>query len=129
MGSSSQLESIFSAALEKKTAAERAAYLDRACGADAALRLRVERLLEAHPQAQDFLAEPAVDRDQFNLHDADRDLTSLASRSGTEEGRRDPRAGSGMAEPGDEPDDAVGRALSFLQPSEKPGSLGRLAQI
>jgi hypothetical protein len=42
MASSSQVESIFFAALEKKTGAERADYLDRACGGDAALRLRVE---------------------------------------------------------------------------------------
>jgi hypothetical protein len=49
MASSSQVETIFFAALEKKTAAERAAYLDEGCGGDAALRLRVEQLLEAHP--------------------------------------------------------------------------------
>ena len=64
MVSPSRVESIFFAALEKKMAAERADYLDEACGADAALRLRVERLLDAHPQAKDFLAEPAVDRDR-----------------------------------------------------------------
>ena len=49
MTSSSQVESIFFAALEEKAGAEPAAYLDEACGADAALRLRVEQLLEAHP--------------------------------------------------------------------------------
>ena len=58
----SQVESIFFAALDKKTTAERADYLDDACGDDAELRGRVERLLEAHPQAVDFLARPAVDR-------------------------------------------------------------------
>ena len=58
MASSSQVESIFFAALEKKTAAERAAYLDEACGGDAELRLRVERLLEAHPQARIFWPNP-----------------------------------------------------------------------
>ena len=61
MSTPSQVESIFFAALEKQTAKERAGYLDRACGDDAALRLRVERLLEAHPQAVDFLARPAVE--------------------------------------------------------------------
>ena len=66
MSSPSQVETIFFAALEKKTAEERADYLDRACGSDAALRRRVERLLDAHPQAEDFLAEPAVDRDDFD---------------------------------------------------------------
>jgi hypothetical protein len=38
---------IFLAALEKDDPAERAAYLDRACGADQALRQRVDRLLAA----------------------------------------------------------------------------------
>ena len=61
MSTRSQVESIFFAALEKQTAKERAGYLDRACGDDTALRLRVERLLEAHPQAVDFLARPAVE--------------------------------------------------------------------
>ena len=60
MASSSQVESIFFAALEKKTGAERSAYLDQACGGDCALRLRVQRLLDAHPQAEDFLSRPAV---------------------------------------------------------------------
>ena len=62
MSSPSRVESIFFAALEKKTAAERADYLDQACGGDAELRRRVERLLEAHPQAVDFMARPAVER-------------------------------------------------------------------
>ena len=39
--------SIALAALDKADGAERAAYLDEACGADAALRQRVEELLEA----------------------------------------------------------------------------------
>ena len=75
MAGASQVESIIFAALEKKTAAERAAYLDEACGADAALRLRVEQLLEAHALAADFLAEPAVDRHRFNSHDATEEQT------------------------------------------------------
>ena len=36
MCSPSRVESIFSTALEKKTVAERADYLDQACGGDAA---------------------------------------------------------------------------------------------
>ena len=59
MSTPSQVEAIFFAALEKQTA-ERAAYLDHACGDDPELRRRVERLLEAHPQAADFLARPAA---------------------------------------------------------------------
>jgi serine/threonine protein kinase len=54
---SSHLESIFFAALGKGTLPERAAFLDKACAADAELRLRVERMLEA--QAGGFMQEPA----------------------------------------------------------------------
>src|SRR6266567_3578745 len=45
---------IFNAALELP-AAERVGYLDRVCAGDAALRQRVEELLEAGEQAGDFL--------------------------------------------------------------------------
>ena len=41
-------ESIFGQALEIESAEERAAYLDRACGADQALRSEVEALLQAN---------------------------------------------------------------------------------
>src|SRR6266403_2250756 len=37
---------------------ERSAYLEHACGADAELRQRVERLLKAHDHAGDFLEHP-----------------------------------------------------------------------
>src|SRR5262245_50625443 len=51
-----KLDDIFCDALERTTPAERAAYLDRVCGNDPDLRQRVERLLEAHAEADDFLA-------------------------------------------------------------------------
>jgi eukaryotic-like serine/threonine-protein kinase len=57
----SPIEEIFSAALEKGTPAERAAYLDAACGHDPDLRREVERLLAAHPQVGAFLDSPAAD--------------------------------------------------------------------
>ncbi len=44
-------------------AAERAAYLEQACAADAELRREVEALLAAQPQAAAFLSEPVVDRE------------------------------------------------------------------
>jgi serine/threonine protein kinase len=49
--------SILIAALEKDDPAERAAYLDQACG-DAALRQRIERLLAAHAAAGGILDRP-----------------------------------------------------------------------
>jgi tetratricopeptide (TPR) repeat protein len=46
---------VFSAALERGSAAERQAYLDRACADDPHLRHRVEALLRAHDRAGGFL--------------------------------------------------------------------------
>src|SRR5258708_5223802 len=48
---------ILGAALELG-AADRAAYVDRACAGDAALRKQVEALLHAHEHAQGFLEAP-----------------------------------------------------------------------
>ncbi len=56
MSSSSHLESLFFAALSRKTVAERAAYLDEACEGDADLRSKLIRMLEA--QAAGFLDAP-----------------------------------------------------------------------
>jgi hypothetical protein len=50
-------ETIFSAALERSTPAERAAYLDGACAGQPELRQRVEALLDAQPHVGDFLEE------------------------------------------------------------------------
>ena len=54
----SPAEQLFFAALELASPADRAVYLDRACGGDAALRDRVERMLAAHPKVGDFLEPP-----------------------------------------------------------------------
>ncbi len=56
----SAVESIFFAALEKASPEERAAYLDQACGQDAEMRRRVERLLSAHPKVGSFLQGPSL---------------------------------------------------------------------
>jgi serine/threonine protein kinase/WD40 repeat protein len=53
------VESIFLEAVEKPTAEARSDYLDSACGADAELRQRIERLLAAHPKVSGFLESPA----------------------------------------------------------------------
>src|SRR5262249_18419269 len=54
-----QEQSIFIEALEKQDPAERAAFLERVCAGDAAFRHRIERLLERHQQAGDFLEDAA----------------------------------------------------------------------
>ena len=48
-------ETIFSAALEKATSEERDAFLQEACGDDAALRAEIDALLAAHNDAGSFL--------------------------------------------------------------------------
>src|SRR3954454_24030001 len=53
---------IFLAALEKDNPTERAAYLDEAAGADAALRQRIEALLRSHERYDAFLNVPVVEQ-------------------------------------------------------------------
>src|SRR5262245_28383842 len=50
---------IFNEALELDSPTDRAAYLDRACASDPALRARVEALLAVHDRAGGFLESPA----------------------------------------------------------------------
>ncbi len=59
---------VFRAALELKTAAERAGYIEEACGADTALKTRVTALLRAHEQGGDFL-EALVEAPGISLSD------------------------------------------------------------
>jgi serine/threonine protein kinase/WD40 repeat protein len=53
-------ESIFTEALDKRSPEELAAFLDGACGPDAALRARVENLLKSHEHAGSFLRKPVA---------------------------------------------------------------------
>src|SRR6266851_525044 len=52
----SSLRAIFNQAVEIEDAQQRAAYLAEACGNDAALRRKVEELIDAHMEAGGFLA-------------------------------------------------------------------------
>src|SRR4051812_36592225 len=58
--SSHKAKELFLAALERETAAARAAFLDEACADDRGLRHRVEALLRAHNQVDSLLDTPAV---------------------------------------------------------------------
>jgi tetratricopeptide (TPR) repeat protein/serine/threonine protein kinase len=51
---------LFIAALQKESAAERAAFLAEACGADSGLRQQVEGLLGEHEQLGSFLESPSA---------------------------------------------------------------------
>ncbi|MCZ2398791.1 MAG: serine/threonine-protein kinase [Phycisphaerae bacterium] len=61
--SSAELERLFNAAIERPTPAERAAFLDGACGTDTALRRRLDALLLAHGSAGSFMGAPIIDAD------------------------------------------------------------------
>jgi tetratricopeptide (TPR) repeat protein len=52
-------ESLFTRALALESPADRARYLDQACGADQQLRAQVEELLAAYPKVEQFLESPA----------------------------------------------------------------------
>src|SRR5215204_3316274 len=51
---------LFLKALDLPAGGDRRAYLDGACGGDAALRAEVESLLDASARAGDFLESPAA---------------------------------------------------------------------
>jgi hypothetical protein len=51
------LRALFAEALETTDTAQRAAFLNRACGPDASLRREVEELLQAEADAGKFLPE------------------------------------------------------------------------
>jgi serine/threonine protein kinase/tetratricopeptide (TPR) repeat protein len=53
-------ETLFAEALQRSDPAERAAFLEQACGNDAELRRRIEELLRAHDQAGGLLDKPAA---------------------------------------------------------------------
>src|SRR5262249_4282616 len=56
-------ESIFLQALEHESPQERAAFLDRVCAGNEALRRSVDLLLQAHARAGDFLQHPGLSPD------------------------------------------------------------------
>jgi eukaryotic-like serine/threonine-protein kinase len=60
-------EAIFHAASDLGEPLARAAFLDRACGADSALRSRIELLLAADLRARQFLAEDPLDLDSKTI--------------------------------------------------------------
>ena len=90
---------VFSAA-RRLPAAERAAYLDGACGGDAALRQRVEELLNASEEAGEFLQDPAPG--------AQRPAETLSSQNTLQE----------PAAPGEKAGDRIGRYKLLQQIGE-----------
>lgn len=106
-------EQIFLAALDLPDADRRSAYLDSVCGPDGDLRRQVESLLAAHFKSGEFLSESLAD--QLGTSPITQIAeTLIVDRQPNEAMVAKPET------PADTPD------LSFLQPSTRPDSLGRL---
>ncbi|MBL8819680.1 MAG: protein kinase [Planctomyces sp.] len=76
MSDKPQLDSLFEEAVQIADAAERAAFLDQACGADQELRRQIERLLKSDEQAGSFLANPVLAADATIIGQASGDLAA-----------------------------------------------------
>jgi serine/threonine protein kinase len=103
-------QSIFLAALEKRSADDRAAFLAQVCGDNAPVRQRVQALLDQHEGLGSFLEKPPVELE--------------ATRITPGETHEESRAPGSIANPSTHPEDA----LAFLTPSTQPGCLGTLGQ-
>src|SRR5262245_22231494 len=95
--------SIFMQALDQESPAARAAFLEKACAGDAALRQRVEALLRSHGEAGSFLGKAGPQRLAEEL------------ATPTDGGETAAETTGGL------PED-----LGFLGRAESPGCLGRL---
>jgi formylglycine-generating enzyme required for sulfatase activity/serine/threonine protein kinase len=91
-------ESSFAAALEKKSPAEREAFLQDACRGNAELRAQVEELLSASNAAGSFFEHPPAGLD-VTVDAADHETHKPAGWDGS---------------------------LAFLKPTDKPGRIGKL---
>jgi formylglycine-generating enzyme required for sulfatase activity len=109
-------EQVFLAVLELADPSDRTAYLDKACGGDVEFRRQVEALLAAHFKTGAFLDEPVGRR--LGAGPATPFLDDTTDR------RAGPPGGAAAGEkkkPDEDPED-----LPFLQPTARPGSLGRV---
>jgi len=73
-----QVKEIFNAALDRSVD-EREAFLNEACGGDLPLRQQVERLINSHQQAGDFIEGRAAASEDSLLTDEDSLLTDAAA--------------------------------------------------
>jgi hypothetical protein len=109
---------IFLDALKRKDPAERSAFLDRACAGNPAQRQRLEALVRAHDQTGGALEQPVGEK-----------TASQPSEVGDQTEAADPPTSldtDGAWKEGEGPD--PDEDLSFLDPPQKSGTLGRLGQ-
>ena len=107
-----RVKEIFLEAAEQPDETARAAFLDRSCGSDAELRVRVEALLRSHVPDGSFLGTPAAvvpDPDHASTRAFSPDPDHAATRTG------------GGETSGDDDE-----SLAFLSPPSRSDSLGRI---
>jgi formylglycine-generating enzyme required for sulfatase activity len=100
---------IFLAALELTDATERATYIEQVCGEDAALRAQVEALLTTHEKTGGFLETPVVPPVDSEV------IPTLVGMDSPPDHK-----------PGKDLASAESQLRRYLQPSTRPGWLGRL---
>lgn len=120
---------LFLAALDIADPAARQAHLQAECADDTELRARVESLLASHEGQSQFLNTPVVEQIADVADAVSTDTVSLET-SKTQKGDSDATAvlSDGQTRTTihlDTSNDEI--SLGYLQPSSKPGSLGRLA--
>lgn len=120
---------LFLAALEIADPAARRAHVKTECGEDVALLARVESLLTSHEGESRFLNTPVAEQIADDS-DGETAATIFSASGSTQDDEQDRTAlfsegESRMQERRDDADEAI--ALGYLEPSAKPGSLGRLS--
>src|SRR5262245_30872811 len=118
MSKASAVEDVLFAALEKPGTAERTAFLNSACAGDTMLRRQVEKLLKAHTMVGDFLQKPVG---ELMLAAAETADSTHAFDTATDPRGPTPERTEGGASADEDQDE-----LSFLSPSTRPDSLGRI---
>jgi len=117
-----RVQAAFLTAVEIADAGQRAAYLDQECSADPDLRQRVDALLQAHEAPASILARPVATPIDVEPKPAGR----TAQMDAAEPSMGNPPKESDTLEAESNVDDGPS-PLEILQPSSKPGSLGRLS--
>jgi Protein kinase domain len=118
-------QELFLMAIGAAAPVHRAAILDRECGSDTELRLRVEALVEAHQGAATVVDRPAAAPGEAPPPRPAGTVALGRSADREEPSRATPKEDSATARVGPAEEEAK-VALGFLQPATKPGSLGRL---
>src|SRR5579872_2338433 len=117
------VDAVFVAALGAADPAARAAILDRECGPNADLRRRVEARLKDHEEATSIVERRpgAAAASVSPAADATVQIAASTGPGPADASRQDEETSvAGVEQSGAEV------SLEFLQPSTKPGSLGRL---